>query len=375
MAAAHSGKRSLTLKFMVVIMLLGLTATSAALFPMTEFGKLPQGSRLERIQQSPQYRDGKFHNQSETPMMTDKRGRVAALWDFFFARPDTVKPDSPLPLVKTDLAALDKQQDVVVWLGHSSWFIQLGGKRILIDPVFSHYAAPFAFLNKAFVGDYPWRAEDMPEIDFVIISHDHWDHLDYPTLRALKSKIKQIVTPLGVGAHLEAWGFSPALIHELDWQEKMAIDGELTVHALPARHFSGRGLTGNKTLWASFMLVSPQRKVYYSGDTGYGPHFRQIGEQFSDIDLAIMENGQYDEGWKYIHMMPEEAAQATEELGAKTMVPGHAGRFALANHSWDEPFRRIAAASVGRGYALLTPEMGQIVEVSKQSQVFDSWWE
>ncbi|SQA99723.1 metal-dependent hydrolase [Cedecea neteri] len=209
-----------------------------------------------------------------------------------------------------------------MWLGHSSWFIQLGGKRILIDPVFSHYAAPFAFLNKAFAGDYPWRAEDMPDIDTLVISHDHWDHLDYPTLRALKPKIKQIVTPLGVGAHFEAWGFDPALIHELDWQEKVAIDSGLTVHALPARHFSGRGLTGNKTLWASYMFVTPQRKVYYSGDTGYGPHFKQIGEQFSDIDLAIMENGQYG---RRLEIHPHDAGRSRSGDG-RTGAKNHGAR-------------------------------------------------
>jgi L-ascorbate metabolism protein UlaG (beta-lactamase superfamily) len=220
----------------------------------------------------------------------------------------------PLPLVNTDLASLPSGQDAMVWLGHSSWYLQLAGKRILIDPVFSNYAAPFSFINKAFAGDYPWHAEGMPEIDLLIISHDHYDHLDYATIKALMPKVKRVVTPLGVGSHLRYWGMESAIISEADWNQAVQVSDELTVHVLPARHFSGRGLKRNQTLWASFMFVTPQQKIYYSGDSGYGPHFKAIGEQFGEVDLAIMENGQYDQDWKYIHMMPEETAQAADDL-------------------------------------------------------------
>jgi len=207
--------------------------------------------------------------------------------------------------MKTDFKTLDKGKDVVVWLGHSSYFMQLGGKRILIDPVFSSSAAPVSFANKAFNGTNLYTAEDMPEIDYLLISHDHWDHLDYPTVIALKPKVKNVVCGLGVGSYFEDWGFEPILIHEADWFTVLEFEDGLIIHVLPSRHFSGRLFTRNKTLWTGFALVTPDRRVFYSGDGGYGPHFKQIGEMFNGFDLVIMENGQYDKNWPYIHMMPE----------------------------------------------------------------------
>jgi len=277
--------------------------------------------------------------------------------------------------MKTDFKTLDKGKDVVVWLGHSSYFMQLGGKRILIDPVFSSSAAPVSFANKAFNGTNLYTAEDMPEIDYLLISHDHWDHLDYPTVIALKPKVKNVVCGLGVGSYFEDWGFEPILIHEADWFTVLEFEDGLIIHVLPSRHFSGRLFTRNKTLWTGFALVTPDRRVFYSGDGGYGPHFKQIGEMFNGFDLVIMENGQYDKNWPYIHMMPEEVAQAAEELKAKALLPGHAGKFAIANHPWDEPFERITQASQNKEYRLLTPMIGEPVEIDNQKQQFSRWWE
>lgn len=360
---------------LVVIMLAGSIAGFTKLFSMIEFGKLPDGQRLARIQASPNWRDGKFHNETATPMYTNGKSFLSVLAEFLFVKHKDTRPEHVLPVIKTDLRSLKSDEDLVVWLGHSSWFMQIDGHKILIDPVFSGYAAPFSFLNKAFNGASPWQAADMPEIDYLIISHDHWDHLDYPTLTALKPKVKKIVTALGVGSHLEAWGFAPQIIHELDWHEKAAVTQDLTIHALPARHFSGRGLTGNKTLWASFMFVTPRQKIFYSGDSGYGPHFRKIGEQFGPVDLAILENGQYDPAWQNIHMLPEETAAAAADLNAKVMLPGHAGRFSMSNHAWYDPWKRLAAASKDRLYTLLTPEMGNVVKMNDPEQKFYSWWE
>ena len=278
--------------------------------------------------------------------------------------PENARPQ-PLPLVNTDLAGLPSGEDVMVWLGHSSWYLQLAGKRILIDPVFSDYAAPFSFINKAFPGDYPWNAQRMPRIDLLIISHDHYDHLDYATIKALMPKVKRVVTPRSASARICYWGMDAAIIDEVDWNQTIKISDELTVHALPARHFSGRGLKRNQTLWASFLFVTPQER-FITGDSGYGPHFKAIGEQFGPIDLAIMENGQYDQDWKYIHMMPEETAQAADDLRARSVLPGHAGRFVLAKHSWDDPYQRLAAASEGREWRLVTPMLGEPVWVADE---------
>ena len=214
----------------------------------------------------------------------------------------------------------------------------------------------------------------MPEIDLLIISHDHYDHLDYATIRALLPKVKRVVTPLGVGSHLRYWGMKPEIIDERDWNQSVHISDELTVHVLPARHFSGRGIKRDQTLWGSFMFVTPEQKVYYSGDSGYGPHFRAIGEQFGEVDLAIMENGQYDQDWKYIHMLPDETAQASADLNAKAVVPGHNGRFVLAKHTWNDPLIQLAKASKDKNYRLLTPELGEPVRVSDTTQTFREWW-
>ncbi|MCS5949670.1 MBL fold metallo-hydrolase [Klebsiella pneumoniae subsp. pneumoniae] len=247
---------------------------------------------------------------------------LAAWWDFLMTKRENARPAQPLPLVKTDLATLPLGQDVMVWLGHSSRYLQLAGKRILIDPVFSDYAAPFSFINKAFPGD----SSVAGGRDAGDRSADHLPRSLRPSgLRhhsRLLPKIKRVITPLGVGSHLRYWGMDGALITEADWQQAVPASDELTVHVLPARHFSGRGLKRNQTLWASFLFVTPQQKIYYSGDSGYGPHFKAIGDEFGPVDLAIMENGQYDQDWKYIHMMPDETAQAADDLRARAVLLG-----------------------------------------------------
>ncbi|POT58740.1 RomA family MBL fold metallo-hydrolase [Citrobacter amalonaticus] len=364
-------------RFTVCVVIIMLIASAATLpFILNPgFGQPPQGAQLSQVEQSPNYRDGQFHNQLPTPGYTGDKGMLAAWWEFLVAKRENARPARPLPLVATDLASLPLEHERLVWLGHSSWYLQLAGKRILIDPVFSHYAAPFSFLNKAFDGNYPWTAQNMPEIDLLIISHDHYDHLDYATIKALMPKVKRVITPLGVGSHLRYWGMSDKIIDERDWNQSVRIDDSLLVHVLPARHFSGRGIKRNQTLWASFMFETPEQKVYYSGDSGYGPHFRAIGEQFGTVDLAIMENGQYDQDWKYIHMMPEETAQAAQDLRAKAILPGHAGRFVLAKHTWDDPYKRLAFASRNKDYRLLTPTQGEPVRLNDPNQSFARWWE
>jgi len=359
----------------VVVVMIIASAASLPFVLNAGFGQAPQGDQLSAIEASPHYRDGQFHNALPTPGYTGSKSTLRAWWDFLTVKTDNARPAAPLPVVKTDLARLPAEQETLVWLGHSSWYLQLAGKRILIDPVFSSYAAPFSFLNKAFDGDYPWKAEAMPEIDLLIISHDHYDHLDYATIKALMPKVKRVVTPLGVGSHLRYWGMKPEIIEERDWNQSVRISDALTVHLLPARHFSGRGLKRNQTLWGSFMFVTPQRKVYYSGDSGYGPHFRAIGEQFGEVDLAIMENGQYDQDWKYIHMQPAETAQAAADLNARAVVPGHNGRFVLAKHSWNDPLIQLARASQDKNYRLLTPELGEPVQVNSATQQFREWWD
>lgn len=264
--------------------------------------------------------------------------------------------------------------DVVVWLGHSSYYVQLGGKKILIDPVFSISAAPIAYANDAFAGTTPYTAHDMPDVDYLLGTHDHWDHLDYPSAKALLPKVGQVIVGLGMGQYFEQWGYAPNRVREADWNSSFGELTELRVHVLPARHYSGRMLTRNKTLWVAFALETPQRKLFFSGDSGYGPHFREIGERFGGFDLVALDSGQYDKRWANIHMFPEQAAQAAEDLRTKALLPAHVGRFSIAAHDWDEPFKRIASAAAGKAYRLLTPGIGVPVRVGDESQSFSPWW-
>lgn len=351
-----------------------LTLGACAVFNQPRFGKLPQGDRFDRVQESPNYKDGKFQNLIQTPKFSKDVGWVSLIWSGIFDKNERLVPDSPVPVVKTDLKSLNPKTDAVVWLGHSSWFIQANGRRILVDPVFSDSAAPFSFLNKAFAGTSVYRAEDMPEIDCLLISHDHWDHLDYPTVAALQSKVKQVVCPLGVGGYFHNWKYPKEKIHEGDWGDSITLGKDLTVHVLPARHYSGRLFKENKTLWAGFVIQTSDLRIFYSGDSGYGPHFADIGKTFHGFDLAILDCGQYDPRWAYIHMTPEEAAQATQDLGARALIPAHVGRFTIANHPWDEPFERLTKASQDKSYRLLTPIIGEPVAFDDTPSRFHSWW-
>ena len=343
-----------------------------------EFGRLPQGERLARIQASPHYINGKFQNLVPVQVMSDDSGenRFVATAKFLFGDKSALSPKEPMVFHKTDLKKLDIKQDLVVWMGHSTFYMQLGGRRILIDPVFSSYASPVFFINKAFSGSNIYTAADMPDIDVLAISHDHWDHLDYPTVMALKDKIKNIVCPLGVGEYFEQWGFDLQILHEEDWDKEIKIAEDFSIHILPSQHFSGRFLTQNPTLWCGFAFVTPKNKVYYSGDGGYGEHFKAIGKQFGGFDLMLGENGQYNMAWHDIHLLPEETAQAAVDVRAKALLPAHGGKFALARHPWQEPYQKLTEASQGKDYQLLTPEIGEAVSIDEISlQAFGKWWE
>ena len=217
------------------------------------------------------------------------------------------RPTGLIPSIKTDLKTLDPSQDLIVWLGHSSYFVQLAGQRILIDPVFSACAAPIPGVNKAFGGTNLYTAEDMPGIDVLLISHDHYDHLDYPTIRALQGKVKQVIAGLGVGAHFERWGYDMRKVREADWNEVIVLSSHLQVQVTPARHYSGRSFTRDKSLWVGFAIKSSARRLFFSGDSGYGPHFSRIGRQRVPFDLVILDAGQYDPRWANVHMTPEQA--------------------------------------------------------------------
>ena len=237
------------------------------------FGELPSGERLARIERSPNRADGSFHNQIDTPMRTTDQSEWSMWMETLLGEKGQPRPPEAVPAVKTNLKALDPAQDLVVWLGHSSYFVQLGGQRILIDPVFSANAAPVPWAVQAFEGTSIYTAEDMPQIDVLLITHDHYDHLDYPSILALQSKVRQVVTGSGMGSHFDAWGYKAGIVREADWNETVEQSPRLQIHITPARHFSGRTFKRNQALWVGFALVSPERRLFFSGDSGYAPHF------------------------------------------------------------------------------------------------------
>jgi L-ascorbate metabolism protein UlaG (beta-lactamase superfamily) len=284
------------------------------------------------------------------------------------------RPDIKLPEVKPNMEEFSKYSEVpkVLWFGHSSFLINFKGKMILIDPVFSESAAPVSFMVKRFQRPV-LELIDLPKIDFIVISHDHYDHLDMKTVKFFAKSEAEFITPLGVGSHLTSWGVSRDKISELDWWQKTQ-KGGIDFIATPSQHFSGRtGLHDNETLWASWVIKDDSSNIYFSGDSGYDTHFKEIGDKYGPFDMAFIENGQYNEKWAPVHMMPEQAAQAYFDLRAKRFFPIHWGMFELALHSWFEPIVRIDKLSVERGINLVAPKIGQVISLNEETN--QKWWE
>ncbi|MVZ64503.1 MBL fold metallo-hydrolase [Sphingobacterium sp. DK4209] len=358
----------------VILTLVVLTALFIYLLGISDtIGALASGERLHRMESTKTFKDGVFQNIEITPAVKEGVSQFTMLRKFFFDKDKRNIPSTPLPVIQTDLKNIPLDQDVYVWFGHSSYFLQIDGKRILVDPVFSKHASPVPFGVKAFDMTYTYQVDDMPEVDVLLITHDHFDHLDYPTFMSFKNKAKQIITSVGVGAHLEKWGYPAERIHELYWGESETIDS-LTFTANVARHFSGRWFKRNTSLWSSFVLKTPDYNIFIGGDSGYGKHFKEIGDKYGPFDFSIIENGQYNDMWHYIHLMPEEAISAAKELKTKNLIPVHNSKFPLANHAWDEPMIRISAEAEKQGQALLTPQMGQIIFLN-QNNITKHWWE
>lgn len=359
----------LTIFFIVA----GLALTVFLFMQQAVFGKDPTGERLSRIQQSSNYREGAFQNLSITEVMP----KDASTWEMlkdFFNKPKTVEPSNPMPTVKTDLKALTSDKPTIVWFGHSSYLIKSKETTILVDPVFSGSASPVSFFGQAFAGADAYSVEDLPEIDMLFISHDHYDHLDFNTITKLIPKVKKVYTALGVGAHLEYWGFKKEQIVEFDWWDTLTVNENIHVTATPARHFSGRGFTRGRTLWASFALKINGYNIFIGGDSGFDTHFKSIGTQCGPFDIAILENGQYGKNWAHIHTTPEETAQAAIDLQAKVLMPVHWAKFALAYHPWNEPINRLKAKITNTDLKITTPIIGEpVVLDSLYPQT--KWWD
>jgi len=340
----------------------------------TSMGAGTTGDRAQNITTSAQYNseDGKFQNRAKTSLATG-RSWTTILYEYLFNGKER-RPKGKLPEAPPALSELDtKSQDIrFIWFGHSTLLVELDGKRILIDPVFSTYASPIPGIARRFQPPV-FDIKDIQNIDIVLISHDHYDHLDHNTIKQLKSRDLQYIVPLGVAAHLEYWGIDRQKITELDWWEDTTVNG-LTLTCTPSQHFSGRGLFNrNTSLWASWAIQGKQQNVFYSGDSGYSPHYREIGDRLGPFDLTFLENGAYSPDWKFVHQLPEEGVQAHIDLQGKAMVPVHWGMFDLSLHSWHEPIERVTREAQKRGVRIIAPKLGQLVS-NTDNHIQKDWW-
>lgn len=323
----------------------------------------------------PQFKDGLLRNDYIHQTITDGVG----FWDFiqlYWNKPKT-DPGTVIPTVTTNLNSLDATGNTpkMVWFGHSSYLIVYKGMKILVDPVLSGNASPLPFMVKTYPYSYAYTAADMPKVDIILISHDHYDHLDYATVSEMKSKTTLWLTSLGAGAHLEKWGIEPNKIVEMAWWESHVV-GEAMFTATPAQHFSGRLFTQGKTLWSGFALDFKDVKMYLGGDSGYNVHFKEIGSRLGPFDLAFIENGQYHEFWKNIHLLPSQVPLAAEDLQALYVWPVHWGKFTLSVHPWNAPIQEFVKNSASKSYRTITPHIGEVVDFRKDSTyTWEAWWE
>jgi L-ascorbate metabolism protein UlaG (beta-lactamase superfamily) len=338
-----------------------------------QFGGVPKGVRLEKMIQSKHFENGRFINLITTEMDMSLSKIPGLMYEFMF-NGNGRTPAKPLP-VRFDASRSEYPDSAakITWYGHSALLLEIDNKKILLDPMLGKAASPVAFMTNRFAYEQPIDLEAIPKIDAVIYSHDHYDHLDYSSVNALKEKTEHFYTPLGVGAHLESWGVPADKITELDWWESADV-GNTKLIAAPARHFSGRGLTDrNKTQWASWIIDGENEKIYFSGDSGYGPHFKEIGERFGPFDFAMMECGQYNERWEAIHMMPEQTIQASIDIKSKKMMPIHWSAFNLSLHNWTEPVERALKAAREKNVNMITPQIGlRFCPQTSKEQLH--WW-
>ena len=323
---------------------------------------------------SPQRRDGKFRNVA--PRERPGFGKTFGIaWRVLTQKPKTTVPRAPIPVRPLDAATLAAAPDASLFrLGHSTLLLKLAGEFWLTDPVFSERASPVQWAGPKRFHAPPISIADLPPIKGVILSHDHYDHLDHAAVLELAPKVEMFITPLGVGDRLIAWGVPAAKVRQLDWWQQTSLAGVRLV-AAPAQHFSGRGLSdGNSTLWASWVILAGDLRVFFSGDTGYHADFKTIGERFGPFDVTFMETGAYDAQWPDVHMQPEQTLQAHLDLRGRWLMPLHNGTFDLAMHAWHEPFDRILALAQARAVPLATPAMGERLSLA-QPQAGERWWQ
>jgi L-ascorbate metabolism protein UlaG (beta-lactamase superfamily) len=341
-----------------------------------EFGGKASQKDIEHYKELGRFKKGVFENETYTTMDMSFSSIVSTSIQFIKGVPNA-KPNKSLDMKTIDSLSVVKNTDRtrLIWFGHSAFLLQIEGKNILIDPMLGDVPAPHPMLGgNRYNRTLPIEIEKLPKRDAIIISHDHYYHLDYNSIKKLKLKTESFYVPLGVGAHFKAWGIESKLIHELNWWDEIDMDN-LKFILTPSRHFSGRGIQDkNKTLWGSWIVQGKKDNIYFSGDGGYGPHFKKIGKKYGPFDFAMMECGQYNEKWHDIHMMPEETAKATKDVNAKIMMPIHWGAFTLSLHSWTDPVERVSKKLKELNQDYIIPKIGESIWLDKPVVENSEWW-
>jgi L-ascorbate metabolism protein UlaG (beta-lactamase superfamily) len=337
---------------------------------ITAMGAEPSGDRAQRVRRSPQFRDGKFRNSVPATVATVDGRALAREW---LRRDGRRTPAQPIPVVTAGpRTAADGLH--VTWLGHATTLVEIEGRRVLIDPIWTDRCSPVPLVGPKRLHPMPFPLSHLPEVDAVVISHDHYDHLDMATVKELtRDQSAPFLVPLGVGAHLQRWGVPEERIIELDWEDTATVAGIRFV-LTAARHFSGRGFARDRTLWGSWVIAGPTRRVFYSGDTGYFDGFARIGAEHGPFDATLVQVGAYGEGWPDIHMTPEDGVRAHLDVSGGLLIPVHWCTFVLAFHAWSEPVDRVWREAKERDVRLAVPRPGQRVDVDSPPEV-DAWWQ
>lgn len=338
------------------------------------FGGKASGARLARMEMSAHYQDGRFFNLLPTPIASS--GNFYELAKEYMLGGQQREPDiaPSIPQIEADIFQRSDDELAAIWFGHSTVFFEIGGVRLLTDPIFSARCSPVQWAGPKRFFEAPVTVDQLPSIHYVLISHDHYDHLDEQTIRALASKTELFLVPLGVGAHLEVWGVAPHQIVELDWWQEYKINSEDLLAFTPSRHFSGRRLTDrNKTLWGSWVIQIENKRFYFSGDTGYFPGFAEIGERYGPFDTVFLEVGAFHPSWATVHLGTQNAVKAMELLNSDTLFPVHWGTFNLALHGWTEPIEELLALQKQRQFKLHYPAPGKRIALDDPA-AGEYWW-
>lgn len=359
-----------------IAVFIGLTIIIGTLFLnlSPQFGKSPNEEQKENYAKLENFQNGKFENQHQSPMDLNYWKILKEL----IKNAPNRNPNKDILVEKIDSTAVEnhnKNITYLTWFGHSAFLLEIDGKKILIDPMLGEVPAPHPLLGpKRYSKDLPIEIEKLPFIDAIIFSHDHYDHLDYESIQKLKGKVGQYFTPLGLGNHLVEWGVEKEKINELNWWNDIDFDG-IKLVCTPARHFSGRGLFDRATtLWCSWVIKGKKENIFFSGDSGYDTHFKEIGEKYGPFNISMMECGQYHEDWKLLHMMPEETVQASLDLKSKLTLPIHWGGFTLAFHNWTDPIERVLNKANELNMPVTTPKIGEQIIISNINFPTEKWW-